>query len=102
MLGRRGEPIRKWVGLQAFSYLSISPGISAEFVEDRDTDHPDVARVAIPFLGVGFPHRAETKRRDRLGALTETFNQQRAMRINHIAALADRGRATIDHVETIS
>ncbi|HEY1582544.1 MAG TPA: hypothetical protein VGF73_05555, partial [Chthoniobacterales bacterium] len=55
-LGRSGEAAGKWVRPQPLLYFALAPRISAELIEERDSDYAYVACVPVLFLGIGFAH----------------------------------------------
>jgi hypothetical protein len=58
----------------------------AAFIENRDADHSDIARIAIFFLGIRLPDRTEAKRRDSFGTLAKAFHHQCAVWIDESTA----------------
>src|SRR5438067_5712386 len=100
-LRRRGKATRERIGLQPLFHLAVGPGIRAAFVKNSDSDHADIAGIAVFLIRIRFPHGSETKCRHRLCALPKTFHHKLAVWINEVAALSKRGRATIDDIEPV-
>ena len=69
-------------------------------VENRHTDHTNVARVMIFFVGVRFPHRAESEGSHQFPALPETFHNKLCPRREKVTTFENRSFAAIDDIKT--
>ncbi len=78
--GRR-KPARERVGFHPFLHLVVRPGIRSALVEEGDSDHSNIARVAVFLMCVRLPHRPKTERGHRIGALPKTFDDKLAVRL---------------------
>jgi len=61
----------------------------AFLVENRQTNHPDIARLMIFLLRVRFAHRTETKGCDGARILSESFHRETPVTIESEYALSN-------------
>src|SRR5260370_22206175 len=97
----RGEPSGKWTCVQPLLHFFARPRIRSEFIEHSYADNSDVLGVAIFLSGVGFANRSETKRRNRLSALSKAFNFQLRLWRHDITGFSNRSFTSVQDIESV-
>src|SRR6266404_2340899 len=95
ILRRRTEPSGKWICVQPLLYFFAGPRIRPEFIEKSHADDSDVLGVSIFLVGIRFANGTETKRRNRLSALSKAFNFQLRLWSHDITGFSHRRFASV-------
>src|SRR5260370_42646959 len=101
LLGWRGDPPGKWICFQPLLRFFASPRIGPEFIEPSCADNSDVLGVGIFPSGEGFANRSETKRRNRLSALSKAFNFQLRLWRHDITGFSNRSFTSVQDIESV-
>src|SRR5437879_10341901 len=97
----RGEAAGKWICVQPLSHFSAGPRIRPEFIEKSHADDSDVLGVAIFLGGIRFANGSETKRRNRLSALSKAFNFQLRLWRHYITGFSHRRFASVQDIDSV-
>src|SRR5205807_5623733 len=95
----RGEASGKWICIQPPLHFFASPRIRPEFIEHSYADDSDASSVAIFLGGVRFANWSETKRCNRLSALSKTFNFQLRLWRHDITGFSHRSFTSVQDIE---